>query len=158
MKKFLITILACATLLLCASCTKDKDGKIAGPIPSITDITEELLASSSFSETLTQVDSAVGASVYEINTDDFNEAVFYMSTGATAEEFSVFEAKDKDAAERILSAMKTRVEYQRNGFASYGPAEVPKLDSAIYCNRDNIVVLCVASDSKSAKDILDNYF
>ena len=45
----------------------------------------------------------------------------YLSSGATAEEIAVFEAKDDAAAERLLAAAKERVEAQKTAFEDMHP-------------------------------------
>ena len=75
----------------------------------------------------------------------------YLSSGATAEEIAVFEAKDDAAAERLLAAAKERVEVQKTAFEDYAPAEMTKLNNAVVERSGKIVALCIADDSSVAQ-------
>ncbi len=154
MKKFTCVFFAVLFIISAAACSKGEQKSE----PDIQSIADELISSDVFIEKLEPIDGDLGEVLYEIDPDDVSEALFYFSSGATAEELSLFKAADKDAAERIAAALERRVELQSNSFASYIPSEVPKLESADIRVFGSTVILCVSSDSETASELLDKYF
>lgn len=88
---------------------------------------------------------------YGISEGDVVSGRLYLSSGATAEEIAVFEAKDDTAAERLLAAARERVEAQKTAFEDYAPAEMAKLNSAVVERNGKIIALCIADDSAAAQ-------
>ena len=117
----------------------------------------ELLASDAFTEDLIPLDADIGCQLYNLDPADCRQSVFYLSSGATAEELAMFEATDLSALERIKDAIEERITYQTNAFESYGPLEVPKLNNCIVYTRGHTVILYVAADYDAAKTIQDKY-
>lgn len=117
----------------------------------------DLLDSGAFSDKLAQTDSQIGFYLYELSPDLAKEALFYFSSGATAEELAVFKARSNQDAESIAAAVRTRIAAQSVSFADYNPGEVPKLDSAVLKVSGVYVVFCVANDYSAASAVIDAY-
>jgi hypothetical protein len=127
---------------LLASCKSKLDWSDAG------DIADKSLNSGAFSESLYEISSKYGFEYYGLNADNYEEAFFYFSSGATAEEFVYLRAKDADALLAAKEAADGRISEQTVSFSYYIPAEVAKLESAkIYIdNKKLIIIVCVAND------------
>jgi hypothetical protein len=139
-------------LLLFTGCGK----KALSPI-DLQAFSSDMLGSGAFTEQLTAVDPDIGSSFYNIPEADFTQALFFFSSGATAEELALFEAVDEEAALRIKAAVENRIAAQKIAFESYVPAEVPKLDKAVVYTRGTTVILYVADLYDAAKAVLDQY-
>ena len=121
-------------------------------------LAEELLSQASFSESLDRMEDNVIPLVYGIEKEDYSAALVYAGAGGvSAEEIAVFTAADTAAAERILSALQTRVSDRLESFKSYFPAAVPTLEKAILKKTDNAVVLVICTDSEVAGKIVNKY-
>ena len=87
------------------------------------------------------------------------KSVVYLGSGATAEEITVLECTDADAAKnQVEPAMKQHIENQITSFESYVPAEVAKLKEAVIRVGGKYVAVCVSDDSAAAEKIIDQYF
>lgn len=133
-------------------------GKTEEPVVIDLDaLAADIFDSDAFSETLELLDPDLGELLYGIDPADISEELYYLSTGATAEELVFFNAVDAGAAERIVNAANARIEAQAADFKSYLPSEVPKLEKAEIYTVSNYVILCVADDIAAAKAIIDEY-
>ncbi|NLL38739.1 MAG: DUF4358 domain-containing protein [Clostridiales bacterium] len=150
MKRILIF---CAVLaLILSGCGKDTGKSI-----DFQSFCADLLTGGAFTEELIPVDTELGCAHYGIDQADCKQAMFYLSSGATAEELALFEARDAEALGRIKDAVNNRLRLQTDSFESYLPSEVPKLEKAIVFTRGNYVILIVADDYDSASNVLHEY-
>ena len=80
------------------------------------------------------------------------DAAAYMSAGSTAEEVFVIECYDAAATsmQEFLNSQKTEME-------RYLPAEVERINGAIFETYGTCVVLCVTSDADTARGIIKEY-
>ena len=121
-------------------------------------LTEELLNSAGFSESLERLDDKVVPLLYGVEPEDYTAALVYGGAGGvTAEEIAVFTAADDAAADRLLSAMQTRVADRVESFKTYFPSAVPTLEKAIVKKSGSTVLLVVCSDSDAAAKIVNKY-
>ena len=112
---------------------------------------DDLKSALTFQDELSEATQELRDRTYGISADDVVSGKLYLSSGATAEEIAVFEAKDDAAAERLLAAAKERVEAQKTAFEDYAPAEMTKLNNAVVERNGKIVALCIADDSSAAQ-------
>lgn len=105
------------------------------------------------SDTLTKSSMDL-STVYFYDTDKVNSAVAYASSGTTACEVAVIESKDASKAAEVEKNFKTRVENQKNLYASYNAEEAARLDDAIIKSAGVYTVLCVCDDNAKAEEIL----
>ena len=148
MKRFLSAITLCCFVLLLTACGG------SGPEATPTEIGDALVDGVDFSETLIPLEMAAAASLYGIDPENVTEAVAYVSSGATAEEISVWQADGKKAAEVVATQVEKRIADQTAAYATYRPEEVPKLEKYILKTDGDIVVLCVADDVANAEKVL----
>ena len=118
---------------------------------------DELLSGAKFTDSLNQLDDPVVPLLYGVDAADYTSAIVYAGTGATAEEIAVFTAKDDAAADRLLTAARTRVDDQIESYKNYGPAAAMTLENDIVEKSGNYVVVVVCSDSEGAAKIADKY-
>ena len=112
----------------------------------------------SFQDQLTSLDQDAALKLYDLTADDVQAVALYVGTGATAEEISVWQGKDANAAKNIQNAVNTRIENQKESFVDYNPEEMPKLENPIVVAKGNYVVLCLSGDNDNAKKVIDSCF
>jgi hypothetical protein len=118
---------------------------------------EELLSGAQFKDSLNELDSAVVPVLYGLDAADYSDAVVYAGTAATAEEIAVFRAVDDAAAERLLTALRQRVDHQIEVYQSYGPAQAMTLQNGIVERSGDYVVMVICEDADGARKICDKY-
>lgn len=75
--------------------------------------------------------------------------------GASAEEISLFEVKDKKDADNVEKALKEYVKNRIKSFEDYIPGEVPKLEKAVVYKNGKFVALVIAKDLGTAKKVIE---
>lgn len=150
MRKSAIILLACMAVLLFAGCSSTET-----TWENIDETAQALLQSGEFEDELTAAEESVALDYYGIDQSKVENCVFYVGTGATAEEIAIFEATDQEAAKELVELAKKRVEEQTESFRSYNPDELTKLENAVIETRGTKVAVCISGDSDKAKEILD---
>ncbi len=90
-----------------------------------------------------------------VKKDLYNKAVCIVdASGASAHEIDCFEAKDESSAKEIETALKQRIENQKNGFKDYVPAEMDKLNNPVLVVDGNYVFMCLSNNNDKAKEII----
>jgi uncharacterized lipoprotein NlpE involved in copper resistance len=120
-------------------------------------VAEQLLNDVTYDSNMDQMSDDMIALLYDIDTEDVSKQIVYCSTDATADEIAVFEATSKEAAGRIETAVKQRVDDQKSSFEGYVPKEVEKLEKAVVKKIGNVVILDVSNDSDKANEIISKY-
>ncbi len=146
MKRIISVILL--SILLLASCAP-------APIEiHVTDAAALLHGTVTFEDIMSDMDTAGICRILALTEDEVKQAAGYVSTGATAEEFFVIEAKE-GKTEAVQKAIDAHMEYMINGYSDYGPQEVPKLKNAVREVQGNYIFLCVCNDPSQAKTVID---
>lgn len=148
MKKIFFPVLIFALVLFCAACGGEKLEL------SVSEAADELNSGINFAEILSALSMDDVIALYGVDSDLVVDAAAYVSSGATAEEISVWQAKDSDGAETIAEMITTRMENQKNDYSSYKPEEVPKLENYMLRVQGEYVALCVTDDIDTAEGIL----
>lgn len=150
MKNVLLVLLVAALILMSACSTQGK----ADLNVDLDAVAEELLESGVFEETLTLADEGIAKKLYGIeNAVSFR---LYVGSGATASELTLVEFGSEEDAKAALPLAQERVFSQKEGFASYLPGEVKKLEDAAVEQYGRYVVVCVSAGD--AGQILSKYF
>lgn len=136
--------------MITAGCAK-KGGDVSVDVGKAAD---RLIAGIKFSDQMSAVDEKTAERLFSLGDGDAVRSKVYESTGATAEEVAVFEAKDADAAGRIRDAAQTRIGDQRDAFQDYQPKEMEKLKSPVLEVKGNYVFLCVSDDNAIAEKLI----
>ena len=147
----ILSALLCAVLLT-AGCGETKTISLSAS--SMADTLREKVA---FTDQLEKVDADTVYALYPLNADQVAEQSVYVSTGATAEEISVFAGKDAESAKQIEQAVQKRLKTQKDGFADYLLAEMDKLNQAVVVTEGQYVIFCVANDADQVRSVIDSF-
>ena len=149
--KRLIAVILIATCILCAY------GCSQGPKSYNTEALAAALATElEFGETLEQSTADFACSVYGIDASLCKEIAIYSGSGATADEVAVFNCVDESAAEEVSLAASLRLDYLKDGYSSYGPQEVPKIEAATLFVDGTTVVVCICNNSDKVAGIIES--
>lgn len=85
------------------------------------------------------------------------DAAAYMSSGSTAEEIFVIECYDGACAAALRTSMQDFLDSQKTEMERYLPAEVDRINGAIFETYGTCVVLCVTSDTDTARSVIKEY-
>ena len=149
-KKFLASLGLILTMALAGCGSKAGENIIDAQA-----LADDLVNKVTYTDELNEIDSEMAGELYQIGTAE--NAYVYVSSGATAEEVAVFEFADTEAAEEAAKAADTRIQEQKDSFATYIPEEVDKLEHAILEQDGCYLVVCVTDDSDTANSIIDEY-
>jgi len=146
--------MACVLLLLLAACGGEQD--VPEPVDAAAAADALLGQEGLFSDVLEEVAQEVGLTLYGIDGADLTEGVFYLSGGATAEEFAILTAVDSAAAERTAQACRDRLDRQTEAMRDYQPGEAAKLKAAVIRTEGNTVILLVPAAGVDGEQAIDN--
>lgn len=144
-----------AIICTMAACSSDS-GEI-----DISALSKQLLESEAFPNGLEQIDEEAGCYLYGIESGEsgpVEEAVFYMATGAVADELVLIKAASEEDAVLIKASVEARVEYLKTSFADYNPSEVPQLEGAALKTSGLYVIFVCADNQAAAEAVLKEYF
>jgi hypothetical protein len=150
MKRIKLLLIIAALLILCA-CGRSQTLDPAR-------LAEELIDGVPFGEALTPLEAENALRLYRIDSEDALQVVAYVGTGATVDEFSIWESAGGSAAKRIQECLQNRIDEQKEGYSDYMPKEVPKLDHAVLIQEGDWVILCISEDADTAKEIIRKGF
>ncbi len=149
---FLAVVMLAAMFAACAPAKKDID---------IATLSKELLDSTAYPNGLEPIDLEAGCYLYGIESGEGSsvvDAVFYLATGAVADEFAIIKTDSEASAAEVKAAIEARVEYLKTSFESYAPEEVPQLEGAALKTSGVYVVFVCADDQAAADAVLKAYF
>ena len=149
MKRIISLLLAVMTVFTLAACgTKDTTVNAQG-------LAQALLEKTSFDAELTAVpNEELG---YYFQLPEKCDAAAYMSSGSTAEEVFVIQCKSGDDAAALRASMQEFLDSQKTEMERYLPAEVDRINSAIFETYGTCVVLCVTNDTDTANAVIKEY-
>jgi len=146
-----IVLVICCLCVMLAGCGKENITiDVAG-------LADELKNTIPFSDSLEEMSEVAFQLKYDIDEADIVSKKIYVGSGATAEEIAVFEAKDEEAAARILSAVDLHVEEQIHEYTNYNPDELKKLNDSVKMQKGKYVILCVSDHSETARACINKY-
>lgn len=148
MKKISAFIAALALVFCFGGCTKEAINYNANSAA------DALNASLTFGETLEKSTSDAAYSIYGIDPALCSDAAIYVGSGATADEIAVFNCIDENAVNTVLEAVNARIEYLIEGYSSYGPDQVPKIEAASVITSAETVIMCICDNPEAINGIL----
>lgn len=107
-----------------------------------------------FGEPLEKSSAEALYSLFGIDSSLCTDAAFYAGSGATADEIAVISCVDSNAANTVLDAVNSHLKYLEDGYSSYGPDQVPKIQSAAVITLGNSIVMCICENPDAVKDLL----
>lgn len=149
MRKALAVVMA--IFFVAAAGCSHKGGSVSVDVDKAAD---KFIAGIKFSDQMSAVDEKTAQRLFALEDGEAVKMKVYESSGATAEEVAVFEAKDADSAEKIRDAAETRIADQRDAFQSYQPKEMTKLKAPVLEVKGNYVFLCVSDDNSAAEKLI----
>ena len=149
MKRIISLLLAVMTVFTLAACgAKDTTVNAQG-------LAQALLEKTSFDAELTAVSNEELGYYFQLPAKC--DAAAYMSSGSTAEEIFVIECYDGTSAAALRTSMQDFLDSQKTEMERYLPAEVDRINGAIFETYGTCVVLCVTSDTDTARSIIKEY-
>ena len=146
MKKLVLCVLVCLLAVCCVAGCGQKSGKAV----NIEQMVNELL-SVPFDDELTLLETEAAQVYYGINNAE--KMYIYTGSGATAEEIAVFEFSSEADAESAAQKANEHISAQKAAFASYVPAEVPRLENAVVKCSGKYLAVCVSGGTDAAEII-----
>jgi hypothetical protein len=157
-----ITQLALFTVALClglvfAGC--GGAGDRSGEALDMRALAEALIDGIAFEDRMEEASNDAFYALYAVDPADASVAgfVFYASTGATAEEVTVIEARDAESAPVVLECARARVASQKVEFENYAPEEMAKLNDPVLVRAGKYVILCLSNDNAAAEKIIGDF-
>ena len=150
MKRIMSLLLAVMAVLALTACGAEKDTTV-----NAAGLAEELVDKVSFDAELTAVSADELGYYFQLPVKC--EAAAYMSAGSTAEEVIVVECYDGTSAASLRASMQDFLSSQKTEMERYLPAEVERINSAIFETYGTCVVLCVTSDTDTARSVIKEY-
>lgn len=153
---FIVLLLSGCTDAVIKTDATTKDGTSSQQFDAGT-LADLIYSNTKFDDMMTKVPSASVIKIYGLPSEYCGDCAIYVSTGATPEELAVFEVNDSCTADVIIEATNARIAKQTEGYSSYAPKEVPKLDSAVVYSGSGFVVVCVSADNAAAAEFIKDY-
>ena len=144
-------------LLALGGCGSQGGGGNAAPAAFTMDVAvagEKLFQELAFRDRLEELAPTVVYTLLGINENDVSAQKNYFSSGATAEEIIVFQARDQEALGALKAVLEARVKEQMEIYASYAPEEVEYLKGAVLKEKGDYIVFCVAADADAASRLV----
>lgn len=126
-------------------------------IIDINKLAEDIKNQKVFDDTLEIIEKDIAITNYNFNNEIIQDLVSYVSTGATAEEILVIEAKDKNSIKAIEEKITERIKERKEAFASYLPNEVYKLENPVLIIKDKYIILCICNNSQNMSEYIEKY-
>ena len=146
MKRIISMLLAVMSVAALTACGQQKDTAVDAQ-----GLAKALVEKVSFESELTAIsDEELG---YYFQLPEGCTAAAYMSSGSTA----VIQCKSGDDAAALRASMQEFLDSQKTEMERYLPAEVDRINSAIFETYGTCVVLCVSSDTDTARSVIKEY-
>jgi hypothetical protein len=122
-------------------------------------LAEALAGGVAFDDRMEEASDNAFYALYAIDPSDESVAdfVFYTSTGATAEELAIIEARDEESAPAVLEFARARIASQKAEFENYAPEEMVKLNDPVVVRAGRYIILCLSNDNAAAEAIIENF-
>ena len=124
---------------------------------STAEFADALKSGIAYKDDLSQIDLDTAGMFYNFGDASIDEAVFYESSGATAEEIAVIKCSTEADAGKVETILKNRVNEQIESYKDYVPEEVGKLNAAVVSRKGNCAVLSVSDEPDKAREIIKSY-
>jgi hypothetical protein len=122
-------------------------------------LAEALLDGVAFVDRMEEASDSAFYALYAIDPADetVTDFVFCTSTGATAEEVAVIEARDEESAQAVLDFARARISAQKDEFENYAPEEMAKLNDPVLVRAGRYIILCLSNDNAAAEAIIEDF-
>lgn len=124
---------------------------------NIKELAKELSSAPIYEDNLSEIDRDSIIKKYNFNDQKIKDIVFYVGTGATAEEILIIELLDKKDIEETKQIIETKIEERKADFQNYLPKEVSKLENYYLISKENYIILCISNNYDKADEIIMKY-
>ncbi len=152
MKKILALLLVAVMATTFFGCENQTEAKIY----DADTVADALNSQLTFGEVLEKSTADALYSIYGIDPALCTDAACFVNSGAVADEIAVFTCTDEAAVQKVIEAVNSHIEYLHNGYSSYGPDQVPKIENAAVLTKGNTVIMCISENSENAEAIVDS--
>ena len=120
----------------------------------VVDMAAVLSESITFSEQLTEFDSAGAENYLMLNPNDYNEMSVYISTKACGDELAVIKT---DSPKSVANKLTDHVNNLMEEYAVFRPTETGKIENAVINTYKDTVVFMIAPDMDDAQAAYKEY-
>jgi len=107
-----------------------------------------------FDEDLNMIDLDAAKAIYPAEDIGIKDMVILSGSGATADEIAIFKITSKNRKDAV-KMVKARIESRKSDFKTYIPKEVPKLNKPVIKWNDDMLILVITKDNKTAETVVD---
>jgi hypothetical protein len=134
-------------------------GERAGETLDIRGLAEALIGGIAFADRPEEASADAFYAMYAIDPADesVTDFVFRTSTGATAEEVTIIEARDAESATALMKIARARIASQKAEFEDYAPDEMTKLNDPVLLRKGKYIILCLSNDNAAAETIIEGF-
>lgn len=172
-KRLLAALLAAVLLLTLVACgggdtstdTPATDGPAANdPVADVPEndfvldidaLDAEIQAANLFIDQLEPMSENVVTNVCMIDVSGCTKFVYYMGSGATGEEYGIFECADEAAAKDLLEQVKTHQDDLYTTYEAYAADALPRIENAVATQVGRYVVFISANEYDAAQALAD---
>ena len=129
----------------------------AGADVNAQELADALKSGITYKDDLSAIDLDTAKMFYSFGDTNVTEAVFYESSGATAEEIAVIKCGSEADAGKAEDVLRNRVSEQIESYKDYVPAELEKLNAAVVYRKGSCAVLSVSDESDKAREIISSF-
>ncbi|GAB6109736.1 DUF4358 domain-containing protein [Fusibacter bizertensis] len=119
-------------------------------------VASEIASKDYFGEDFFTVESNAILQMYGVEIKDV-KVVGYKSSGGLADELTFFEATNEEDAKSVYDLASEHIADSKEGYQSYKPDEVYKLEHAILLREGNYVIVCVNGSYDDLKTLIKSY-
>lgn len=154
MKKIIALLIAFTMIFVFAACSGNKEDTTKNYDAIAT--ADALNAGMTFGAPLDKNDNPESICIiYNIDPSLCTNAAMYSSGAVSADEIAVFNCVDSAAVETVVQALNSRIAYLAEGYSSYGPDQVPKIESAAIKTSGNTVIFCICENPENIDSVLE---
>lgn len=144
-KKSLCTILLLSIALISTSCSVDKN-------KNLDKVEKEMKKVVTF-EHMKRGNSKDIRRFYNLNIHDYDEIILYKPTSTMdVSEVLMVKVKDKSQIENVEDSIDSRINYQLNNFASYGPKQCDLVNNYELKVKGNFVFFAISQNAEEIKN------
>ena len=125
----------------------------AGQVLAVDALVDALLNQVQFDTELAKIDDSVAEGM--VTTEPGTQLQVYMGNGSFADEIVIMSAKNEKAAKKNQENAKKHLEEMQQMFQDYIPKEAKKIEGAVRVRCGSYVIVCVTSDTDTAKKVIN---
>lgn len=131
------------------------NGENAGKEIDADALAKKILDSVAFDVALEKLDDSVAEGM--IQTTDGTKLQIYMGNGTNADELVIMTAVSEKNAETNQEYVEEHLKEMKKQFELYIPEQVKKIDNAVKIRTGCYVVVCITSDTETAKRTIESF-